>query len=49
MLNKDNDSQDEMSYTLRRNMKRNKNPICENDMDVKRGNKDTQTKIYFGE
>ena len=49
MLNKDNDSQDEMSYTLRRNMKRNENPICEHDMDAKRGNKDTQTKIYFGE
>jgi len=49
MLNKDNDSQDEMSYTLRPHMERNGNPICERDMDAKRGNKDTQMKIYFGE
>jgi hypothetical protein len=49
MLNKDNDSQDEMSYTLRPHMERNRNPICERDMDSKRGNKDTQTEIYFGE
>jgi hypothetical protein len=49
MLNKDNDNQDEMSYTLRPHMERNGNPICERDMDAKRGNKDTQTEIYFGE
>ena len=49
MLNKDNDSQDEMSYTLRPHMERNRYPICERAMDAKRGNKDTQTEIYFGE
>jgi hypothetical protein len=42
MLNQDNDNQDEMSYTLRTHMERNKNLICEHDIDAKRGNKDTQ-------
>jgi hypothetical protein len=42
MLNQDNDNQDEMSYTLRTHMKRNRNPICDYDMDAKRENKDIQ-------
>jgi hypothetical protein len=40
MLNQDSDNQEEMSYTLRTHMERNINPICEHDIDAKRGNKD---------
>jgi len=42
ILNEDNDNQDGMSYSLKKHREKTENVICENDMDTKRENKDTQ-------